>query len=160
MKKIWIVLANSSKLKIFEALKTEEKQVAIRLAEEHTHLEGHLKTSELMSDERGHYQTNHMARGAYEKRTSPKETEAQHFAYAISLMLEKGYDEHCYQSLIIAAPPHFLGLLKKALPKKLIAKIAHELNKEYTELPLKDIEKLFIPLCKLLLAKSELGLNG
>src|SRR5262245_18602964 len=54
-------------------------------------------------------------RPGVEPETGPKEVEAQRFARELAAVLDKGRSHHAYERLVIAAPPHFLGLLRGAL---------------------------------------------
>ncbi len=56
-------------------------------------------------------------------------------------MLEKGLLEHQYEQLMLVAPPHFLGTLKGTVSTQVSKHIEATLDKDYTSLPLADLEE-------------------
>ena len=53
--------------------------------------------------------------GAMGSRTSPKEAEFEHFAHELAQALHDGHGQQAYKRIVLVAPPHFLGLLRKML---------------------------------------------
>lgn len=53
------------------------------------------------------------------------------FVARIAARLGRGLNEGRYDDLVVAAEPHFLGLLRKSLPEKVSEKVAEEIHKEF-----------------------------
>ncbi len=54
--------------------------------------------------------------------------------------LEQGLREHAYERLVVAAPPHFLGLLKPLLGDEVKRRLEVLLNKDLTHHERPEIE--------------------
>lgn len=93
-----------------------------------------LKGMDLVTDRPGHYQTNHLTRGAYEESITPQEREKDQFAKCIAEWLEKKYTNHVFDQLMIITPSHFLGLLEKHFSRAVSACLTHVIQKDYTQL--------------------------
>jgi len=72
---------------------------------------------------------------------NPKEAEARAYARFLASTLKRKYDEHAFTELVIAAPPHFLGLLRGAMDEGLSRRIVASFDKDYTTLSLKDLNE-------------------
>jgi len=107
---IWILLANSAEAKV---LATDNLRVGeLKLLREFIHPESRKKISELMTDKPGHYKTDTNAHSAYSK-SNPKDVEVEHFALQLAHELKAGLDHNLFKKIIIIAPAHFYGVLKK-----------------------------------------------
>lgn len=62
--------------------------------------------------------------------TDPKEVEAQKFARVLADRLEKGLNEHAYESLVLVAPPQFLGLLRSTVSTQVSKHIEASVDKD------------------------------
>lgn len=80
-------------------------------------------------------------RPGVEPDTDPKEVEAIKFARTLAEALEKGFDAHFYDTLVISAPPHFLGLLKETISDKVRKRLSHTIDKDFSLLQPRDIER-------------------
>src|SRR5581483_455492 len=111
----WILIGNSSRARLYAA--TGERPWRLLLAIEHP--ESRAKTRDLVTDDRGCVRQSgrNAAKPAMDSRTSPKELEAIRFAARIAGVLRAGLDRHAYEEVAIVAPPRFLGLLRRELPK-------------------------------------------
>jgi protein required for attachment to host cells len=79
--------------------------------------------------------------------TNPKDVEAQKFARHLSSALEKGLNEHAYESLILVAPPRFLGILMATLNDEVAKHVERRVPKDLAktnelELPRRVSEEL------------------
>lgn len=75
----------------------------------------------------------HGARPGIEWKTSPKETEMQHFAAELVDYLQNSRMKAVFEHLIIVAPPHFLGLLREKLDDPTRTLLRDTLDKDYTQ---------------------------
>ena len=100
------------------------------------HPEGRWSNQELVGDEAGKSRDLH---GDLEPATSPKEHEAQMFAKALAKHLKDLHNQQHYEQLILIAPPRFLGLLRKELPKPLDQLETHSIDKDLTGCSIEEI---------------------
>lgn len=129
----WIVLADSSRARIFQtdAPLTEGPTVIDELV----HPASRLRDSELESDrpsrsfaERGAPHTD-LGEGV------AHEHEAQVFALELADYLDAARLQGRYEGIVLAAPPRFLGTLRKALTPNTLATVHQSLDKELTQIP-------------------------
>jgi len=142
MKKSWVVIANGSEARIFsmEFLKKGLEPVG-----EYRHPESREKGESLASDRPGAFQSdvNREGYGSYAEPTDPKEYERERFAMELGDMLNSGRVAGEYEQIILIAPPHFHGLLNKRLDEQTARCVAHHINKDYTQVPERELpEKL------------------
>lgn len=143
MKKIWVVVANSSQAKVY---RINESQHLV----EHGffyHDESHLPASELVSDRMGH-ETSHNASGgnSYQPKTSLKLKEALLFADSLSLFLEKGCNAGEYDCLYLVAKPPFLGHLRDSLHSNVTKLVSSEIHKDLTHLKPDELRTYLPPI--------------
>jgi len=70
----------------------------------------------------------------------PRVVEAQRFAHSLAGVLKQGLNRHAYEELVLAAPPHFLGLLRNALDEQVAARVAATFDKNFIALSSREIE--------------------
>lgn len=76
--------------------------------------------------------TAHRATGG---ERSPREHEAQNFAHRIAAQLQHDHAQGAPANLVLVAAPHFLGLLRKALPEALRRLVTEEVHKDLVHEP-------------------------
>jgi protein required for attachment to host cells len=142
MRKVWIVVANSSQLKIYRAENAQNLVEHVLLFNEQSHLAVH----DLVSDKQG--QENRMScwgSDTNEPKTPVKLKEANFFADSIAHFLEKGYNAREVERIYIIAKAPFLGCLRNAITPH-IAKLVHaEINKDLTHLSPQEIREYLPP---------------
>lgn len=74
--------------------------------------------------------------------TEPKEVEAGRFAQSLSQLLRCGRHRGSFEQVAIAAPPHFLGLLRDQLDGRVRKCLVACLPKDYTLTPSQDLPPL------------------
>ena len=126
----WILVSDASRAKLFEGQRREIREFA-----DYLHPESREHTDQLISSEAGrrgqrtHGASGDGARPGLSEAVPPKEAEAASFARELAVHLKQGLNAHRYGSLVLVAPPHFLGLLKAALDphvrKALVSAHAH-----------------------------------
>ena len=137
--KNWILVANSSRARLFS---TEKVNAPWNLEQELEHPESRAKNMDLVSDKPGRQQQSASGgtnRPAMSERTEPKEAQAELFARELADVLEKGWQQgHC-ESIVLVAPPHFLGLLRGALSGQCDKRVHHSVVKDYTQHTVKQL---------------------
>ena len=134
----WILVADSSRGKIFES---PDGRKPWREIEEFEHPEGRAHNRDLRTDAQGRYygkgerEQGHVA----PPQVSPTEHEAELFAKRLSDHLNKARTEHRYVKLGIVAAPKFLGLLRQHLPREVEKLVAVTSAKDVAWLDVRSI---------------------
>ena len=133
MAKLWIVAADASRARIFEAnaLGENPQEVADLL-----NPEGRAHNRDLISDAGGRYfskgkQTQ--GHGTLEV-DAPTQHAAELFAIRLAEELERAHAQQRYDRLTLVAPPKFLGLLREKLGKSTRRIIWDEIPKDIARL--------------------------
>lgn len=131
METLWIISANRSFAKIFEA-KGHGRHI-----KEIQHIDnpdGRKKSGELVSDRPGRaFDRVGGGRHALGKEVSPKEHELQRFIHKLSHILEEGLKSRAYGQLAIVAPPHVLGELSREITEPVRKVLIKEVPKDLPE---------------------------
>ena len=130
MKSTWIVVAESARARIFALSGTAGKLQEIA---DLSHSESRLHDRELTSDLPGRTFDNHGQRHAMEQASDPHDQEAQAFATQIARHIDGGWREGSFGSLVLVAPPKFLGRLRPMLSKPARDAVIAELAKNLVE---------------------------
>jgi protein required for attachment to host cells len=127
-KTIWIVVANRVTARIFAA---ESPLGAIEEVETLLHLQGRMQDVALITDKPGRT-TERVGpgRSATDPDTSQHEHQATVFATEIAATLTKARNDARYGTLVLVAPPAFLGALRKAIDPQTRSRITLELDKD------------------------------
>ncbi len=148
----WVLVADASRARLF---REDDARKPFTLIDSLEHPESRARVRDLVSDVNGRKPTG-MARGGGDAVTAagsgsarpgaapdtdPKTVEAEKFARTLADRLAKGLHEHAYQGLVIAAPPHFLGLLKQTLDHEVSKHLDIAIHKDLTQHERADIEK-------------------
>ncbi len=136
----WLVIANASKAKVysFVYLNRGLKRVA-----EMDHPENTLKEHDLVTDRPGHYQVQGgLLRGVYGEDYSAKETNLEKSAKELMAWLDKARMTHKYTTLVMVAPPHYLGLLKKNMSKSLETLLQRTISKDLVRVPEHELREV------------------
>jgi protein required for attachment to host cells len=128
---IWILVADASRAVLYS---TEKRGAEWKVVDAFTHPESRQMNSELTSTEPGHsLKSKGSARHTVlEATTSRKQAEMEHFAQQLADVLAAGTMQHSYDSCVLVAPPHFLGLLRGRLSTETEKRITTAINKDYT----------------------------
>ena len=126
----WVVVADSAKARIF----TRNKKFSpMEELETLLHPESRLHRQDLVSDRPGQvHESRTPGESANEEPTDPKVVEAQVFARDIAHRLREARLAGQFTSLVLAADPRFLGLLRKSLDEETRRAIEHEVAKNVT----------------------------
>ena len=128
MKKTWIVVADSSRARLFTV---DTPTAPLTELQDLEHVQARVHDQELTTDLPGRHR-NDAGGGAhgYEPKIPPTEEEAIRFAKELAQALYKAFHEHKYGQLILVAPPRFLGHLRQALDKNIAKVVALEVSKD------------------------------
>ncbi len=135
---LWILVANASEAYLYTAPKATLFNGSANLdkLDSFGHPQSRLKGADLASDKLGH-----SGHGTYVESAEPKELEAENFAKELAEHLESGRKQNHYNELVIAAPPHFHGLLNKALSDHVKDLLLTHIAKDYTKFSTGDLLK-------------------
>lgn len=136
-KTIWIIVANRVTARIFA---TESPLGAIEEIETLLHPQGRVSEQNLVTDKPGRT-TERMGpgRSATDPDTSQHDHEATVFATEIAATLTKARNDARYGTLVLAAPPAFLGALRKAIDAQTRSLVTLELGKDLALLDAKAL---------------------
>lgn len=139
MKPTWIVIADSSRARIFEP---ESPSSPLREIEALTHPESRLHEQDLTADLPGRH-NNDTGIGAhgFEERSEPKKQEMINFSRELANRLEAARNNREYEQLIVAAAPAFLGLLRDALSDATRELVRLEIDKNLARMNAEQIRK-------------------
>ena len=127
MKTTWILAAESARARIFSVSSGGKK---LREVADLCHPEARLHDRELTSDLPGRSFDSHgEGRHGMEQATSPHDQEAQIFATELARQLDRGQRDGSFDSLILVAPPKFLGRLRPELSKPVQDVLLGEIDK-------------------------------
>lgn len=134
----WILVADASRARLFAS---EGHGKPWHLLEDLVHPGSRLKGEEIMADRPGRVALGASgARSAMEPHTNPRELEEEHFAHELGHKLRDGHGHNAYQELVLVAPPHFLGLLRKAIGDQVSKHVKASLDKDLCQVPDHEIQ--------------------
>jgi protein required for attachment to host cells len=134
--KLWILVGNASRMRLFSA---DERGEDWKLLEEFRHDESRAHDMELR-EQRDNPNAGTLHGPKVEVETAGRqELEHDRFARELSARLDKGVDHHTFERLIIAAPPTFLGRLRKALSKRVLQRLVMDLDADFSNVPARDL---------------------
>ena len=137
MKPAWILIADSSRARIFTAENSVANLVEIETL---NHSEGRLHEQDLESDLPGKANGREGAGGhLYTDETSPKEQEEVNFAKRVAQHLCGELNLNKFDNLFVVAAPSFLGDLRGACSNRLQKHIAFSLGKNVVTMSPKEI---------------------
>jgi protein required for attachment to host cells len=122
----WVLVANASKARIFARTAAGRP---LKELEDLVHPASRLHARDLTSDRDGRQGASGGRVHAVQQKTDAKETEAINFARELVAKLESGRDSGKFEALVLVAPPHFLGILRKQIGGPLSAKVVHSIEK-------------------------------
>lgn len=127
MSKIWVLVAESSRAKIFE---TDSPRSLLRELEGFDHSASRMNDTDLVSSAPGRtFDRNGSGRHSMEPDTDPKVNEAHIFARELATHLNQNCEKKHFNKLVVIAPPDFLGILRASFSEHVIKLIAASINK-------------------------------
>ncbi|HEY8568764.1 host attachment protein [Microbulbifer sp.] len=130
MSKAWVLVANHTHARVFEA---EKRAGSLQEIESLVYPEGRMKGHELISDAPGRaFDSNGQGRHGMAKPTDLRKEGARKFARDIAHTLERGRQEGRFDRLYIVADPSMAGSLRSSMSTPCLATIAGESRKNLT----------------------------
>ncbi|MFW2374034.1 MAG: host attachment protein [Gammaproteobacteria bacterium] len=138
MPKTWVVVAESSRAKIFEL---DNKNTPLKELQGFAHTPARVHEQQLTSDLPGRTHDSH-GHGSHKmgSQTSVKDHESMQFARTIGGHLNNAVNKGKCAKLIIMSPPAFLGHLRKQLSPETNKHIVSEIDKNLVRHDAKDIQ--------------------
>ena len=133
MSKTWVVVAESSRAKIFEL---EKRNAPLKEISGFAHTPSRLHQKELTSDLPGRTPGRHKLI----QQTTTKENASNEFARSIRNHLSSARNKGQFNKLIIMSPPSFLGRLRKQLGSAINKCVISEIDKNLVRHSTQDIQ--------------------
>ncbi|MGM0450749.1 MAG: VLRF1 family aeRF1-type release factor [Pseudomonadota bacterium] len=141
MPKVRIVVADASRARLFS---TDSPKGDFQEVDTLLNPEARLHDGDLTTDRPGRQADSmNSGRSAMEEHSEPKEVEAQRFAKELAENLEKARNQGELEKLYIAAPPKFLGELRKHMKPELKAIVVEEIGKDFSQMSARELRKHF-----------------
>ena len=139
MRTFWIVVADAGRALVLSTIAGAAEPKIVHDLENPA---GRMRTSQLVSDEQGRMaKMRGDAKSAMDPPTDPHEQKAVVFVREICRLLEAAADRREFDSLILIAPGHFLGLLNSRLVGEAKRRLAMSETKDLTHAGLPDLER-------------------
>lgn len=137
MSELWIVVAESSRARIFTADGPAGKLTELETL---ANPEARLHDRELSSDLPGvTFESGGQGRHVKEQQVGPKAQAVVRFAEKVAARIERGRTGGEFRRLVLVAAPEFLGLLRDKLPAPARKLIETEIAKNLAQLPADEI---------------------
>jgi protein required for attachment to host cells len=135
---IWVVVAESSRAKLFEV---DSPKGPLKEIDDMIHPAAAMHEQKLTSDLPGRGFDGKGGHHKMEEPTPIKEHEQEEFAKQICAKLEEGRLGNKYHKLVIASAPHFLGHLRKCMGTEVQKLVSEEIDKNIVQLKTEEIRK-------------------
>jgi protein required for attachment to host cells len=143
MKNTWVLVADSSRARIFFTANTRGP---LREIETLTHPESRLHEQQLTTDLPGRtFDSFGQGRHTKDMEIDPKQHEALIFVKQIADRLDRAREERQLEQLIVVAAPALLGMIRKQLSSTTAALVTLEMDKNITLLNAKEIRQHLPP---------------
>jgi protein required for attachment to host cells len=135
---IWILVSDASRAILYA---TEKREDDWKVIGTYQHPESRLKNADLSPSEPGHSAKSKggARHTVMEPDTSPKEAEAGHFVQELVDLLDAGTKQQSFDGLVLAAPPHFLGLLRHHLSAEAKKLLITSVDSDYTSVDAREV---------------------
>jgi protein required for attachment to host cells len=149
---MWILVADSSRARIFDATRKFSAPGEFEFSEfsevdDLVNARGRARNQDIntdkpgrMADRTGRGGTGTGQRSAVGGKEEPKETEAKAFAQRVNDRLEQAANDGDYDELVVIAAPKFLGMLRDSRPSQIDSMIVEEIGKDFTKMSAHDLQ--------------------
>ncbi len=107
----WILVADAAQAMLFA---TETRPARARLVETYANPDGHLREGELHTGGSGTVNVGSSRHVTHTEHTQ-RDHVAELFARRLAAVLREGRVQHRYDDVVLAAPAHFLGVLRRSI---------------------------------------------
>jgi protein required for attachment to host cells len=135
----WILLADAANARLYESSTGSPSDFTP--VRDFTHPESRMRASELESDKPGRVKQSTGQRAAMEPPTPRKKVEAEKVARELAHALEEGVDKGGFERLILVLPPHFYGVLREKLARRVAARVTEVIEKDYLHLDARELKE-------------------
>ncbi len=133
MSSIWVVVAESSRAKLYSA---ENRKAPLVEIGDFVHPESRLHDGDLVADQSGSDGGSvGQGRHVLDNKTNPRDTEKTEFAKTLAHRLEAARNEKTFNRLVLIAPPSFLGLLRDNLSDEVMELVTAQIDKNLVQQP-------------------------
>ncbi|MBV0932651.1 host attachment protein [Marinobacterium weihaiense] len=138
----WYVVADAAKARIFQQHSHKDA-----LDEVHTlvHPEARSPNAALTSDSPGSQANGGSGSHGMTEKVSPREAEDQRFAREVIDQVRQALNTNQVRQFYMAAPPHFLGLLRGAMDDRVSKALAGDLDKNLSKATAEEALAAFKP---------------
>jgi len=136
----WIVVADRSRARILCV--GPESSGRLELIDQFEHPKGALRMQDTVTDSQGYFGGRPGSLSAGEPTTDFRHQTAQQFAGQLADYLDQERNKQNFASLILVAPPLFLGVLREKLTSQLEKLVVAEFDRDYTALPDDEVAHL------------------
>ncbi len=138
MQTTWILVADSSRARIFEIEPSEQN---FQEVEDFANPQGRANVRELNTDSQARRGTEGRTQAStWQPNVDAVEHETELFTKNLGQYLDKARTDHRYDKLCLIAPPKFLGLIRQNLSKEAQKMVGEEIAKDISWFGSKDIE--------------------
>lgn len=137
----WIVVADRSRARIFEEVRSPR---AMQEIADFVNPLGRARHSDLTTDAEGRSRSSSLGTRAHSESpgTTADTHEAECFSREIAGYLESARNDHRYSRLWIVAAPKFLAMLRKSLSREARKLVEEEIDKDLSRSSVRDIDSL------------------
>ena len=140
----WVVVADACHARVFV---DRGRRAGLEEREGYTWPGGREHVKDRVSDRSGLKPAGGQGvRAGLTPEVDPKEAQARGFARHLADALKRGLDGHAFHDLVLAAPPHFLGLLWGALDEAVARRVLASYDKDYLSLDAQELgRRILVP---------------
>ena len=133
MSSIWVLVAESSRAKLYSA---ENRPASLVEIGDFVHPESRLHDSDLVADQSGSDGGSvGQGRHVLDNKTNARDTERTEFARNLAHRLEAAQKEKAFDRVVLIAPPSFLGLLRDNLSDEVTERVTEQIDKNLVQQP-------------------------
>ncbi|ATB30859.1 host attachment protein [Melittangium boletus] len=133
---LWILVANASRARLFS---TDERAEKWDLREELFHEESRQRSVDLLNQPENPNAGTLRKPSAENEPNGRQSLEHDRFARQLAERLERGLNDRAYERLVIAAPPEFLGRLRKVISQRVHQHLMMDLRADYSNIPAQEL---------------------
>ncbi|SIQ57830.1 host attachment protein [Marinobacterium stanieri] len=138
----WILVADAAKARIFQHDGPKDPAEEIHTL---VHPEARMHNGDLVSDSPGAQANGGSGSHGMEEKASPREAEDQRFAKEVIDQVRHALNDNRIRQFYMAAPPHFLGLLRNAMDDRVSKALAGDLAKNLSKATGEEAKAAFRP---------------